>query len=339
MANLSENDLWEAGIYQIEEDDPVLGGPSGITNMPPRQLASRTLYQRLRSVTPWSADLPYPAQACVQHGGKTYRSLVANGNSAPGADPTKWERWGFTLAELNAELTTAAQFDKSTKAATTAFVKRQGSTFAFQKNLAISTTLTAAEHVGAMLLGNAAVPITLTLPLASTVASGGCIAFQNAGNAAVTLSRQGTDVIYVGAGPLTGVTVRPGEFVLFETDGFNWTASGTGVLRFAGSFGASLAPYGHQELPSGLIVQWGSVPSANLATTTTSFPIAFPSGTPPFQVFASGYNISGGIQAYVTTNDATATACSFNAFYGIAGSTLALAGSGQVLVKYFAFGK
>lgn len=233
---------------------------------------------------------------------------------------------------------TATQFDNTTRAATTAFVKRQGSTFAYQTNLSISTTLTAAQHVGAMVLGNAAVPITLTLPLASTVASGGCIAFQNAGTAAATLSRQGTNVIYVGSGPLTGVTVRPGEYVLFETDGFNWTASGTGVLRFAGSFGASLAPNGHQELPSGLLMQWGSVASANLATTTTSFPIAFPNGA-PFQVYASGYNISGGIQAYVTTNDATDIACSFNAFFGNAGSTLALAGAGQVLIKYFAFGR
>ena len=44
MANLKEKDVWEDGIYQIEENDPVLGGENGITNKPVRQLANRTLW-------------------------------------------------------------------------------------------------------------------------------------------------------------------------------------------------------------------------------------------------------------------------------------------------------
>lgn len=104
MANLSETDLWEAGIYQIEEDDPVLGGPSGITNMPPRQLANRTLYQRLRSITSWSADLKYPVSAYVQYGGKTWKSVAENTNVPPGTDASKWERWGHTVAEVSSSL-------------------------------------------------------------------------------------------------------------------------------------------------------------------------------------------------------------------------------------------
>lgn len=128
------------------------------------------------------------------------------------------------------------------------------------------------------------------------------------------------------------------DFIWEGTGTQHWQVGGFGVMKTMPSFAASLGVAGYQELPSDLIMQWGSVASANLATTTTSFPIAFPNAA-PFQVFASGYNISGGIQAYVTTNDATATACSFNAFFGNAGSPLALAGSGQVLIKYFAFGK
>ncbi|OOF53996.1 hypothetical protein BKK56_10520 [Rodentibacter genomosp. 2] len=42
MANLKEQEKWEDGIYQIEENDPVLGGEDGITNKPIRQLANRT---------------------------------------------------------------------------------------------------------------------------------------------------------------------------------------------------------------------------------------------------------------------------------------------------------
>lgn len=44
MANLREQSIWEAGIYQLETSDPVMGGENGIDNRAPRQLANRTLW-------------------------------------------------------------------------------------------------------------------------------------------------------------------------------------------------------------------------------------------------------------------------------------------------------
>lgn len=44
MANLKETSTWEAGIYQLETSDPVMGGENGIDNRAPRQLANRTLW-------------------------------------------------------------------------------------------------------------------------------------------------------------------------------------------------------------------------------------------------------------------------------------------------------
>ena len=44
MANLKEQEKWEGSVYQIEENDPVLGGENGITNKPIKQLANRTLW-------------------------------------------------------------------------------------------------------------------------------------------------------------------------------------------------------------------------------------------------------------------------------------------------------
>ncbi|QZA82813.1 hypothetical protein [Deefgea piscis] len=44
MADLQETGQWESGIYQWETSDPVEGGPSGIDNVPTRQLANRTAY-------------------------------------------------------------------------------------------------------------------------------------------------------------------------------------------------------------------------------------------------------------------------------------------------------
>lgn len=104
MANLNETDLWEPGIYQLEEDDPVLGGPQGIDNLAPRQLASRSRYQRLRNVTPWLIGFAYPVDAYVSDGGTTWKSIAASTGVKPGTDATKWVRWGYTAAELAAAL-------------------------------------------------------------------------------------------------------------------------------------------------------------------------------------------------------------------------------------------
>lgn len=44
MANLVEAAEYEAGIYQLEETDPVQGGAGGIDNQQAQQLANRTAY-------------------------------------------------------------------------------------------------------------------------------------------------------------------------------------------------------------------------------------------------------------------------------------------------------
>ncbi|ABO49757.1 hypothetical protein Dred_1223 [Desulforamulus reducens MI-1] len=44
MGNISESATWDAGVYQIEETDPVQGGANGIDNMPHKNLANRTVY-------------------------------------------------------------------------------------------------------------------------------------------------------------------------------------------------------------------------------------------------------------------------------------------------------
>lgn len=104
MANLKESDLWEGGIYQLEEEDPVLGGPDGVDNLPPRQLANRTRYQRLRNVTPWDPGFDYPAGAYVHHAGTTWRSTAPSLNVPPGDKAGRWERWGHNAKELSEAL-------------------------------------------------------------------------------------------------------------------------------------------------------------------------------------------------------------------------------------------
>jgi microcystin-dependent protein len=51
MANVTENPTWEAGIYRIETSDPVIGGESGISNAPHKQLANRTSFLKVEQDT------------------------------------------------------------------------------------------------------------------------------------------------------------------------------------------------------------------------------------------------------------------------------------------------
>lgn len=44
MANVIESPEWVPGIYQLETEDPVLGGEDGIDNLQAKQLANRTAY-------------------------------------------------------------------------------------------------------------------------------------------------------------------------------------------------------------------------------------------------------------------------------------------------------
>lgn len=41
---LPEQEVWEEGVYMLKETDPVLGGISGIDNLPLKHLANRTRY-------------------------------------------------------------------------------------------------------------------------------------------------------------------------------------------------------------------------------------------------------------------------------------------------------
>lgn len=44
MAFLPENSTFDTGVYQIETTDPVIGGPTGVTNTPLKNLTNRTKY-------------------------------------------------------------------------------------------------------------------------------------------------------------------------------------------------------------------------------------------------------------------------------------------------------
>lgn len=50
MANLTETETYEAGIYQLETSDKLMGGAQGISNRQAAQLANRTKWLKAHSV-------------------------------------------------------------------------------------------------------------------------------------------------------------------------------------------------------------------------------------------------------------------------------------------------
>lgn len=85
MANLTETQTWETGIYQLETTDPVEGGAEGKSNVQAKQLANRSAWLKqhilpVGALILWPGDTP-PA-GCLECDGSalsrtTYAALYA----------------------------------------------------------------------------------------------------------------------------------------------------------------------------------------------------------------------------------------------------------------------
>jgi hypothetical protein len=89
MANLQETPVYDAGVYQLETSDPVLGGPDGPSNAPLKNLANRTAYLKGRvddlEAGVWLPSVDYPNQI-LPHG--CYRTIGDGYDSIRNADVT-----------------------------------------------------------------------------------------------------------------------------------------------------------------------------------------------------------------------------------------------------------
>lgn len=118
---------------------------------------------------------------------------------------------------------TPSQFDNSIKLATTAFIRGVGLQFSNYFSLGANTTLTAAAHAGAIVVGNSASAINATLPLASTMPAGAVIKFWNFLSGVMTIVASGSDVIYSPSGAAS-FPMQKGEFVTLVSTGAAWLA-------------------------------------------------------------------------------------------------------------------
>ena len=170
---------------------------------------------------------------------------------------------------------TPAQFDNSTKLATTGFVQRALGNRQGVVNVVSSITLTPAQ-AGSLVEITGGSGVTVTLP-PTTGIPGAAYSFYNNTGSAVTVSAASGQNINLGRTNVASFTLQPGGTCDVVTDGMSWEVFGEAMLPYSALFGATLAGSGYQKLPSGLILQWGTAPSTAPGTiTSVFFPIAFP---------------------------------------------------------------
>lgn len=203
---------------------------------------------------------------------------------------------------------TPAQFDNTTKAATTAFVQRALGNFSGLNAYNASATLLVSDIGKLVAFYGATAGQTLTLPAVAGIPTGNNYTLVNQastpvtikGNAAENISR---NVTGVGQSLSNTVVLNPGDsLVLSSNGGSQWNAEGQTAPDM---FPNSLAGNGYQKLPNGLIIQWGSITTA-AGSAVVTFPIAFPgacrqvipsvaynSGVPNVTVDTSGPSTTG----------------------------------------------
>lgn len=187
---------------------------------------------------------------------------------------------------------TAAQFDSTTKAATTAFLKRHGLQASGITTVNATGALTVA-HAGGTVLIDSAGATTQTLPAANALAAGSQIELFNINSGVATVQRAGADTVRVGSTTVNSLSLGAGDTLKLQCNGVNgWVAvGGSAQLASSNVFRSSSGASGYLALPGGLILQWMTVSVAG-AYANYALPIAFPSGSAPF-IAAAVANQSG----------------------------------------------
>lgn len=271
MANLIETPGWEPGIYQIETTDPVEGGPAGVTNTPPRQLANRTAWLKQQIETLGTGKQPIDAL------------LTALSAMVTSADKMPY----FTGADAVAQ-TTLTAFARTVLAAVDAAAARAVLGAASPADVAAAVaslvdaspaTLDTLNELAAALGDDANFAATMTAALGGKQPADATL------TALAGLATVADRMIYTtgsDAFALTALTAFA-RTLLDDADAATArTTLGLGdvaLKTMAADFASSLVANGYQKLPGGLIIQWGDFGDTSWAADTVrtiTFPIAFP---------------------------------------------------------------
>ncbi|MGH8759132.1 MAG: gp53-like domain-containing protein [Burkholderiales bacterium] len=220
----------------------------------------------------------------------------------------------LTALRSTGVFTTAAQFDNSTKAATTAFVQRALGNKQDLMLVSAPTTLTPAD-LGKLIVVTAAVAVTLP-PVAACPPGTGVELMSTIAGASVV--RAGADTITAGStGAITTLPLNAGDSANLTSNTALWYLdNGTALIPYMASFAKSHSANGYQKFPNNLIHAWGTVGVVPGGTGFT-FPIAFPNNVfgfypsvvdaPTVSQFIAFQNLTL-TGASLATNSATKTA-------------------------------
>lgn len=189
-------------------------------------------------------------------------------------------RFNFSdVVPLNVPL--QAQFDSSTKTASTSFVQRALGNFAGQYTVGALPATLPASAAGQRIV--VSVGGTLTLPAWSSLPVGARLyVLNNSSGAAVTVATQGSDTINTlltsGGTSFSIASGSTAVFIVGVANNIFAFEEGTASLKYTHEFQSLFSgATGYQKLPSGLIVQWnGSYVTSAGGATTWTFPTAFP---------------------------------------------------------------
>lgn len=222
---------------------------------------------------------------------------------------------------------TAPQFDNDTSLATTEFVQRALGNFQTAVILTENTTLTAADAGKGYNFSGIGVACTITLPLVSGLPFGSTFSFKNNSVYTQTISGQGADLLAWGQISITATfALPPGASVIFtkQSTGGYLVVGGTADLAKHAEFVASLAANGYQKLPSGLIIQWGSLSVAATSSSPVTWPVAFPTAA---------------IQALVSMGESVGSGGTCGIYsLSMTGANISNAESSSNLIRFFAIG-
>lgn len=359
MTNVVETARWEDGIYQFETSDPVVGGPDGIDNLPTRQLANRTLYLK-GQVEARQSDLaahvsagnPHPQYATKTDLAQRIADLVGQSPAeldtlyklaaAMGNDPS------FATTMVNAlsqkapldsptfsgkpKGTTPAQFDSSTRVATTEFVQRALGNFQTAVQLGVNaTTVLTASQAGTFVQvqgGN------VTLPAGAGLLPGATFWFFSSGTTSL-YSANGDVLAYASSSQATGFGLGPGDFLgicyigVFNGKGTWEVVAGSAALAWSAAFANSMGIPGYQRFPGGMIIQWGGFMSSGTGNPNAAitFPIAFPNACLSVSPTIGGGSVGNfTVQTYAATKGGATLSCQNNSAMssGVGGNYVAI---------------
>lgn len=273
MADIIELEQWEAGIYQLETDDPVLGGEDGIDNLQAKQLANRTKWLKAQLLL----------RALIESPAFTGTPTVPT--AAPGTNNTQIANTAFIKAAIDAAI--AGLIDSSPGALDT--LNELAAALGDDPNFA--TTIT-----NALALKAPWSTIDEVITEAGMIPDHGVLTqLRDAIQAMITASLA-PDASETVKGIIEIATAAEAQAFAADKaiDGAKLAAALQGANQ---SF---IAAGGYQKLPGGFIIQWGS---RGMATAGDgSFPVTFPLTFPNGVLHASWTVQAGSLTQNVGTN-------------------------------------